>query len=133
MQIEIDDKDIDVKNIMRQIKENIAKRNIQEDITSKLSSDLMSSMEEHAFVLSRMWNFSGNFHISSQRKILGPFIVFGKKTIRKMLRWYIDPIVTNQVELNKELMQSFNTLSKYISELEEKIKKMQENNPRSKG
>lgn len=48
--------------------------------------------------------------ITSHRKIIGKFIVFGKKVVRYCLKWYIDPIVEQQNEFNGSVTASINAV-----------------------
>lgn len=53
--------------------------------------------------------------ITSHRKVIGGLLVRGKKFVRKMLKWYIDPIVEQQNEFNGSVTASINAL--YNSQL----------------
>lgn len=48
--------------------------------------------------------------ITSHRRILGKFIVVGKRIARRCLKWYIDPIVEQQNEFNGSLTASINCI-----------------------
>jgi 2-polyprenyl-3-methyl-5-hydroxy-6-metoxy-1,4-benzoquinol methylase len=48
-----------------------------------------------------------NFQIRSHRKILGPIIVFMKKAVRRLLRWYIDTLVHHQNRINEQIINLF--------------------------
>lgn len=39
-------------------------------------------------------------HIYSCRAVIGKFIVFAKRVVRKCLKWYIEPICNQQTEFN---------------------------------
>ena len=54
---------------------------------------------------------SGEIVITSHRKILGKIIVFSKKTIRKLLRWFIAPLIEEQNRVNGSLTASINALT----------------------
>lgn len=76
----------------------------------------------------------------SHRKIIGKMIVFVKRIIRKMLKWYVEPICFQQsdynnhivkalydsIEIMKDLIEKNNSLSNEITILNEKIKKLEE-------
>lgn len=49
--------------------------------------------------------------ITSHRKWIGKLLISGKKTVRKFLKWYIDPIVEQQNEFNGSVTASINALS----------------------
>lgn len=50
-------------------------------------------------------------HIYSVRKILGPLIVFFKRVVRKLLKWYIEPICDQQTEFNNAVTPSIGRLT----------------------
>lgn len=114
MNIEIDDENISVKDIMRQIKENVSKRNIQDDLLSKVSTKEFSAnlaeLEGHQYILNKIWTYSADYPIVSHRPFFGKFIVFTKKVIRKLLRWYINPIVEKQIEFNAFTVRAINSI-----------------------
>lgn len=56
------------------------------------------------------WNIATEWIITSHRKIIGRFIVFGKRLVRKFLRWYINPLIDQQREFNSNVSKSINIL-----------------------
>ncbi|NFI51512.1 methyltransferase domain-containing protein [Clostridium botulinum] len=79
--------------------------------------------------------------ITSHRKFIGKFLILGKKVARKLLKWYIDPIVEQQNEFNGSVTASINALynnevvtQEFIKcvqnnkELQEKMNKLEEIN-----
>ncbi|MFZ3102066.1 MAG: class I SAM-dependent methyltransferase, partial [Desulfitobacteriaceae bacterium] len=59
------------------------------------------------------WNISLENNITSHRKIIGRFIVLGKKVIRKFLRWYINPLLDRQREFNGGVTRSLSILEEF--------------------
>jgi 2-polyprenyl-3-methyl-5-hydroxy-6-metoxy-1,4-benzoquinol methylase len=59
----------------------------------------------------RNWNVSPEYKITSHRRIIGRFIVLGKKVVRKFLRWYINPAFEKQRIFNGSVTRSINALS----------------------
>lgn len=55
-------------------------------------------------------------NIVSRSGILGKFIIFVKKVLRKSIKFYIEPIVESQNEFNANVTQSINEIRKYIHE-----------------
>ncbi|WP_252221707.1 MULTISPECIES: methyltransferase domain-containing protein [unclassified Clostridium] len=79
--------------------------------------------------------------ITSHRKFIGKFLILSKKFVRKLLKWYIDPIVEQQNEFNGSVTASINALynnevvtQEFIKcvqsnkDLEEKMNKLEEIN-----
>ncbi|CAA7599571.1 Methionine biosynthesis MetW [Acididesulfobacillus acetoxydans] len=56
------------------------------------------------------WNVNAEYPITSHRKTIGRFIVFGKKVVRKFLRWYVNPPVDQQREFNGSVTRALNLL-----------------------
>lgn len=60
------------------------------------------------------WDIPSEWIITSHRKGIGRFIVFGKKVIRKLLRWYINPSWDQQRDFNASVTRSINILSEIL-------------------
>jgi len=122
MKIEIQDSEINVEDIMKQIRENIRKRKydgeVDLDQLKKIysvhqppqSSSSMNELLREQSILNRTWSYSADYLISSHRRWIGRFIVLGKKVIRKCLRWYINPVVDKQVQFNATVVRAINQL-----------------------
>ncbi|SFM12965.1 methyltransferase, FkbM family [Paenibacillus sp. 1_12] len=63
--------------------------------------------------------------LHSHRKVIGPFIVFGKKVIRKLLKWYIDPVMIQQTQFNNAATSTFGKLTELVYGQESKIENYQ--------
>lgn len=57
-----------------------------------------------------IYEVHSNLEIRSHRKWIGNLIIFGKKIIRKFLKWYIEPIVEQQNKINGSFTASINAL-----------------------
>lgn len=60
------------------------------------------------------WSISSEWLITSHRRFLGKFIVFGKRLVRKFLRWYLNPSWDQQREFNGSVTRSLNIMSDVI-------------------
>lgn len=125
MKIEIDDNNINVEKIMEQIKKEISRREYKNDLVqtlekgAKTASFNLYQLEEYQSLINRTWNYSANYPISSHRKYIGKLIIFVKKCIRKLLGWYINPLVEKQVEFNANMVQAYNELIIQLRKLED--------------
>ena len=76
------------------------------------------------------WNVNTEYPISSHRKTIGRFIVFGKKFMRKLLRWYINPPMDQQREFNGSVTRSLDVLGDYAhrqsKDLQDALTKIQD-------
>jgi hypothetical protein len=53
----------------------------------------------------------------SDRKVIGKGIIFFRRTIRKLLKWYIEPICFQQTAFNQAVTHSISRLAEIQSEL----------------
>lgn len=65
--------------------------------------------------LRQMARIDQNFPIRSHRRLLGPLLVFSKKAVRRLLRWYIDAIVHHQNQINSRMIDFFERQMKQLS------------------
>lgn len=65
--------------------------------------------------MSRGWDIESMFEIRSQRKLIGPLVVFAKKTILSLTRWYMNPVV---YEVKRSNMLAASTLRDLNENLE---------------
>lgn len=67
-------------------------------------------------------------HIYSCRKIIGKAIVFCKRVVRKLLKWYIEPICVQQTEFNNSVTPAIGRLTELTRELFYRNEQQQRNN-----
>lgn len=118
---------IDVKKIMDEIREDIEKRGIEEDeflfedIVNEMSffenKDVKMCLEE----LNKSWSIPAYRQLRSRRGILGELIIFFKKVIRKMIKFYVEPIVDDQVNYNANIVRTLNSFWEYMEKNENRI------------
>ena len=124
---------INVEAIMQEIRSNITKRDIENIVLPDLNDIrlIYSGSTKNAFDMDEFnRNISNNNMkcnviidkpITSHRRFSGKLIIFAKKVIRKILKWYINSIFDQQNEFNSSVTRSFNDVNKYIQLLEEKV------------
>ncbi|MEG6522880.1 class I SAM-dependent methyltransferase [Desulfotomaculum sp. 1211_IL3151] len=113
---------LSTEEVVSKIQEKM--RQIRKDNPSPSLKLQTSNQDEEAERLSKMdieirnnnlkWNIQTDRIITSHRKIFGRFIVFGKKVIRKFLRWYINPPFDQQREFNSNITNTLNTVGDLI-------------------
>jgi 2-polyprenyl-3-methyl-5-hydroxy-6-metoxy-1,4-benzoquinol methylase len=119
MRIEVNDEKIDVQAIISRMKEELGKHIITEELGNiPLKSDQpdlnkgtlldIDSLYTKVDILNKSWHTNPEFIITSHRRIVGPLIVFGKKLVRKFLRWYITPYAVGQNEFNGNITRTIN-------------------------
>ncbi len=68
------------------------------------------------------WKIDDEWIIKSHRKVIGRFIIFGKRFIRKFLRWYINPIVEQQNIYNSYNTKTLNEMKLFLEKASSLIK-----------
>jgi O-antigen chain-terminating methyltransferase len=138
MEIDINDPEINVQKIMEQIRESIRKRNydgeadfsqLEKPLSANQHPQADASMDEllkEQAIINRVWSYSADYHLTSHRKIIGKFIVFGKKVVRKCLRWYMNPVVDHQVQFNATAVRMLNQLVQLVTWLKNEQAKAKE-------
>lgn len=66
-------------------------------------------------------------NITSHRKVTGKIIIFIKKVIRKLLSWYITPMVVQQNEFNAFTTKVLNSMNEKIAKIEANRIQIEEN------
>ena len=133
MEIEIKDSEINVEAIIKKMKSELASRNIEENINDLLlnfestpyNNDAIVEIQMNLDIANKLWNIPAEYSITSHRRLLGPLIIFGKKVVRKLLRWYINPIVKSQNEYNQYIIRAMNATFHQLKLNETVIKDLQ--------
>ncbi|OMC77647.1 hypothetical protein BK125_14060 [Paenibacillus odorifer] len=71
-----------------------------------------------------LWNVSADQPITSHRKVSGKLIVFGKKFVRKFLRWYVATPFKSQTEFNGSITRSLNETTNLLVVAKTKIEEL---------
>lgn len=90
---------------------------------------LLKNMFNHIRALNDNYYLNPYRPIYSDKKVLGPFIVFVKKVIRKLIKfflgWYIFPIIDTQNTFNSNAVNSINIMKEAILINTQKIIKLE--------
>ena len=121
----IHDKEINVEEIMKEIREEIRKKGIEHlppiEFEFDLKEDKLSTRYEkfrfNVDVLNRIWSLSDHYPIFSHRKIIGPLIVVGKKIAKRLMKWYASPLLKQQTEYNAHNVRAMNELRDMLTEI----------------
>ena len=137
---EIRDDEIDVEDIMRQIRENIKNRResgayddeMEEIINKPLSAmseshpgntdlDTDDNLSHDLEYINSNWDTHAEYYISSHRPIIGTFLVRGRQIVHGEIRRYVDLIVGKQTEFNAHIVNLMNKLPGRFEKLETKV------------
>ncbi|KZE70488.1 hypothetical protein AV654_06280 [Paenibacillus elgii] len=90
--------------------------NLYQDENSSGESNIIN-LHKMSEIYNANWFLTAEKPITSHRKVLGNFIVFVKKIIRKItLRWYVNPITSQQTVFNSSIASSMNEIIKKLEE-----------------
>lgn len=133
---------INIEEIMQEIRNEIDEAGYTDDMLSFDDVDLddgnfqfetfsKEDFNKEVYDLNHRWNIQTYRNLGS-----GGIIGFIKKIVRKMIRFYVDPVVEDQNQFNANLVKTMNLMSCYIQEqdatiatLKNQIKKMEETMP----
>lgn len=128
----IKDKEINVEEIMKQIKENIAQRkakgniiDIPDGLDLTPSDKAIYEIQHHLSAVNNSWDINIETPITSNRRFIGGLVIFVKKVIRKLLRWYFNPPLARQINFNVNITKAFNKLSAELQKQLEIVPEMQ--------
>lgn len=134
MDIEINDAEINVEKIMEQVREKVKNKKelgLYNDEETKMISEMKlrpahnhdQNVDNYLTFLNQKWDAKGLEPITSHRRILGPFIVFFKKLLRKTLQPFTNAMLLRQTEFNSQLVKLLNRI---VPEYEKLVNKHDE-------
>lgn len=103
--------------------EEISNDNYKRSSSTPTEIDL-SRFKEEAEKNNWLWNVSADQPITSHRKVIGRFLIFGKKFVRKFLRWYVSNTFKTQSEFNASVTRSLNELMNVLIVTKTKIEEV---------
>lgn len=123
------EKNIDIKKIMSEIRADIEDKKIAEILidfesvpmpfTTKVvvGSDTfdLQALDSNISYLNNNYLVQAYRPLKS-RPVIGRFIIFVKKVLRKSIKFYIEPIVNDQNEINASIVRSLNEIRAFIEE-----------------
>lgn len=129
--------DVDLEEVMQKIKENVIRRKLSSnkpEYTRVDAEHQKASVSEYCTKINRdltiinnRWNINNDHYvISSHRKILGPFLVRGRRLVHGEVRRYVDPIFNMQKEFNAAIARIINETANEIDNLARKVDEIQD-------
>lgn len=126
---EVEGDEINVEDIMRQIRKNIKERKdgthntYTEDIVSKSLQESTASTEQNNLnqnldYINSNWDLHADYYISTHRPIIGRFLVLGRQFIHGEVRRYVDLLVKKQRDFNMHVADMLNS---YIKAVDDKV------------
>lgn len=123
--VEVNSKIIDSTELMDRVRKNILNKKevtIGDElfIDKNLNLDSINKDIDSLFMNIQKLNETWQIHdsvIKSHRKILGPFLVFAKRFVRKMLYWLMRPYIDQQVKFNSYATRAISDIARIQSQL----------------
>ena len=110
-EFEINADDINIEDIMKQIRENINKRGYKEEKRIEEFDFSPEEIKGENIHLHHLWNINLEKEIVSNGAF-GKIKIFFKKVIRKLTRWYIKPMMEEQVNFSAVATRAIDYLDK---------------------
>jgi SAM-dependent methyltransferase len=136
--IEIRNDEINVEDIMAQIRENISRRRAAgelppdpDSIIGSPSKNCFASESNHGIqrdllYINSNWDIHNNsYFISSHHPYFGKFLVRGRQLVHGEVRRYIDPMVFRQTEFNASIARMIILASQRCDELNQRQQEME--------
>lgn len=140
--LNMETKKIDIEKIILEIREEIRTKGYIEEkldfdripIKRAVSASLLDvkefNMEEllqSVAEINQYYYIEPYKELKSTRPMIGPIIVFIKKIIRKLIKFYIEPVVFEQRNYNASVVCCINQMVKYIDEQQYNLELKYEN------
>lgn len=127
-----ENKNIDIEEIMREIREDIRIKGYQNDLlsfddviidTSAINTVKFDKVQfnEDLFTANHEWEVQAYRPLHGSR-----IVVFFKKVIRKLTYFFIEPIVLAQDGFNASIVRMMNQMNCYIDERDKEIEDLKE-------
>lgn len=118
---------VNIEKIMQEIREEIAEKGYKNDMLSfndvildtadlNVSKFDKVSFNEELYSLNHSWDVKAYRIIPRTDSLKSKVAMFLKKVIRKTVKFYVEPIVTDQNYFNAITVKMFNLMERYISE-----------------
>lgn len=96
---------------------------MEENILYGCLIDDEDEIEKNELLIKKMEEEQCNYayrHLHSDKKYIGKLIIFMKKVVRKLLKWYIEPFCFQQTEFNRATTMSMKYILEKLEEIEDK-------------
>ena len=123
-------KTVNVEEIMKQIRAEIAEKGLQDDAIEFEELIGIDSMEgpqgfnrkrlnENVTYLNEYWEVLAYRELYVSSGLKGKVFVFVKKVIRKLTKFYVEPIVNDQNQYNASVTRCMNEMKRFIRETQQ--------------
>lgn len=126
--------EVNVEKIMEEIRNKIRAKGLdasqltfedispeKEDLGSEISDYSQDELIRACQYLNHHYEVSVWHPLSSARPVIGKLFTFGKKVMRKLTRFFIQPIVEDQNRVNMHAVRSLNQLRNYLVRKDDRL------------
>ncbi len=119
---------INIEKIMKDIRKEIEEKGYDSSMLSFDDVELNSDLTDTTLDMDESLRYvKMNFEVEAYRNLPGnSAVVFIKKIFRKFMKFYVEPIVRDQNQLNYRYSVIFKELEKKYSSVEERLEKAEE-------
>lgn len=130
MKIEFNSENINVREIMAQIKEKSGSREyVNDKVINYVQTEKgdFYELENNLSEMNKSWHYTLAQPIESHRKLLGKAVVLGKRFVRKSTYWLLNPTVEKQVKFNADTTRALNEVLTKLIDQDTELKQFKQN------
>ena len=103
-------------------------RNVSSNSSKKVINEINEDfLQQDIKMVNSLYYINPYKNITSHRKVIGKIIIFIKKVMRKLLSWYITPMIEQQNEFNTFTTKVLNSMNEKIANIEASRRTTEEN------
>jgi len=122
--------EINIEKIMEEIRQEIQEKGYTNDMLS--FDDITDfdeenkTLEDYFDILNSIWNVQAYRELPGGNGLVSKLNVFIKKVLRKLIKFYIEPIVADQNEFNANCVRLLNMSNGHMNIKDKKIEMLEE-------
>lgn len=122
--------EINIEKIMEEIRQEIQEKGYTNDMLS--FDDITDfdeenkTLEDYFDILNSIWNVQAYRELPGGNGLVSKLNVFIKKVLRKLIKFYIEPIVADQNEFNANCVRLLNMINGHMNIKDKKIEMLEE-------
>jgi hypothetical protein len=121
----LQDERVDVTALVAEVEAEVARRRAAGEYPEELLVRLRAefAVEDETEPPEALAIVESSRPLRSDRPLVGPAVVFGKRALRRMLSWYVHPAVHDQNRFNLAILRELRSLEARVEALERRAGK----------